>query len=609
MAQSGFTPILIYGSGTASAVPSSSNLTSTSSGVELALNYADGKLYFKNSSGVVTLLASSATAGGGVTTFSSGTTGLTPNTATSGAITLSGTLNVANGGTGITSFGTGVAAWLGTPNSANLRTAITDETGSGSLVFATSPTLVTPVLGTPASVTLTNATGLPVAGISATGTPSSTTYLRGDGTWSTVSGGASGTVTSVSFTGGIVSVATPTSTPALTVAGTSGGIPYFSSGTTWASSAALTASALMIGGGAGVAPSTTTTGTGVLTALGNSVNAASGIVVKDANSNVSANSFTPGWTSTATAATTTTLTNASTYYQRFTGATTQTVQLPAANTVALGQGFIIDNDSTGALALQDGTPSSLGSVAPGMAAFIFCENNGSVAGSWSGYLFVPGGGPSGQVTWGTATLSMGGQNITNSVWNGTAITPAYGGTGSTATPTNGGVVYGTGTAMAVTAAGTTGQVLTSNGAAAPTWQAGGNNPAGTIILYAGTTAPTGYLICPTSLTNVSRTTYAALFAAIGTTWGAGDGSTTFGLPWFAAGYVPTQANANVGTATTGQVISHTHTFSGPPSNNGSATGGISTGNLSNETKTTSNASGAGASNLAAGAAVLMCVKY
>jgi hypothetical protein len=77
-----------------------------------------------------------------------------------------------------------------------------------------------------------------------------------------------GTVTSVGFTGGLISVATATTTPALTVAGTSGGIPYFSSASTWASSSALTASALMIGGGAGVAPSTTTTATGALTFLG-----------------------------------------------------------------------------------------------------------------------------------------------------------------------------------------------------------------------------------------------------------------------------------------------------------------------------------------------------
>jgi hypothetical protein len=94
-----------------------------------------------------------------------------------------------------------------------------------------------------------------------------------------------GTVTSVaqSFTGGLISVAgspiTTSGTLALTVAGTSGGIPYFSSGTTWASSAALTASALMVGGGAGAAPATITTGTGVVTALGVNTGTAGAFVV------------------------------------------------------------------------------------------------------------------------------------------------------------------------------------------------------------------------------------------------------------------------------------------------------------------------------------------
>lgn len=73
--------------------------------------------------------------------------------------------------TGISGLGTGVATFLATPSSANLASAVTDETGSGALVFANSPTLVTPALGTPASVTLTNATGLPVAtGVSGLGT-------------------------------------------------------------------------------------------------------------------------------------------------------------------------------------------------------------------------------------------------------------------------------------------------------------------------------------------------------------------------------------------------------------------------------------------------------
>jgi hypothetical protein len=81
---------------------------------------------------------------GGVGTVTSVTagTGLSGGTITgSGTISLSTPVSVANGGTGITSFGTGVATWLGTPSSANLAAAVTDETGSGALVFGTSPTI------------------------------------------------------------------------------------------------------------------------------------------------------------------------------------------------------------------------------------------------------------------------------------------------------------------------------------------------------------------------------------------------------------------------------------------------------------------------------------
>jgi hypothetical protein len=66
---------------------------------------------------------------------------------------------------------TGNATSLGSFSSANLLGALTDETGTGSAVFATSPTLVTPILGTPTSATLTNATGLPIStGVSGLGT-------------------------------------------------------------------------------------------------------------------------------------------------------------------------------------------------------------------------------------------------------------------------------------------------------------------------------------------------------------------------------------------------------------------------------------------------------
>ena len=94
-----------------------------------------------------------------------------------------------------------------------------------------------------------------------------------------------GTVTSVAetFTGGLLSISgspiTGAGTFAWTVAGTSGGIPYFSGASTWASSGALAANALVIGGGAGAAPASITTGTGVLIALGVNTGSSGGFVV------------------------------------------------------------------------------------------------------------------------------------------------------------------------------------------------------------------------------------------------------------------------------------------------------------------------------------------
>lgn len=111
---------------------------------------------------------------------SGGTTGLTfsggPIT-TTGTITMAGTLAAANGGTGLTALGSGVATFLGTPSSANLAAAVTGETGSGALVFATSPALVTPDLGTPSALVGTNITGT-AAGLTA-GTVTTNANLTG----------------------------------------------------------------------------------------------------------------------------------------------------------------------------------------------------------------------------------------------------------------------------------------------------------------------------------------------------------------------------------------------------------------------------------------------
>jgi hypothetical protein len=64
--------------------------------------------------------------------------------------------------TGVSGLAANVATFLATPSSANLASALTDETGTGANVFANTPTLVTPILGTPTSGVLTSCTGLPL---------------------------------------------------------------------------------------------------------------------------------------------------------------------------------------------------------------------------------------------------------------------------------------------------------------------------------------------------------------------------------------------------------------------------------------------------------------
>ena len=184
-----------------------------------------------------------------VTSFSAGSTGLTPSTGTTGAVTLSGTLAVANGGTGVTSgTGTGsnvlntsptfVTPVLGTPTSgtltnatglplttgvtgtlpvANGGTGVTTKTGTGANVLNTSPTLVTPILGTPTSGTLTNATGLPL-----------TTGVTG--TLSVANGGTGAT----SLTANNIILGNGTSAVQVLAPATSGNI-LTSNGTTWLS--------------------------------------------------------------------------------------------------------------------------------------------------------------------------------------------------------------------------------------------------------------------------------------------------------------------------------------------------------------------------------------
>jgi hypothetical protein len=243
--------------------PSSANLLAAVSD-----ETGTGALVFATSPTLVTpaLGTPSALVGTNITGTASGLTAgnVTTNANLTGAIT-----------------STGNATSLGSFSSANLLAALTDETGTGANVFATSPTLVTPILGTPTSATLTNATGLPLStgvtgtlpvanGGTGTATPSivAGTNVTVTGTWpnqTIAASGGSGSVTSVAATvPSLFSISgspiTTSGTLAMTYSGTA--LPVANGGTGQTS---YTDGQLLIGNTTGntLAKATLTAGSGI----------------------------------------------------------------------------------------------------------------------------------------------------------------------------------------------------------------------------------------------------------------------------------------------------------------------------------------------------------
>jgi hypothetical protein len=156
--------------------------------------------------------------------FSNSPVLVTPNIGTPSA----GTLTSCTGlpiSTGVSGLGSGVATFLATPSAANLAAAVTDETGSGNLVFANSPTLVTPNIGTPSAGTLTSCTGLPIStGVSGLGSGVAT-FLATPSSANLISA-----VSDETGSGSLVFATSPAFTTGVTIAGSQTTFDVFNSG-------------------------------------------------------------------------------------------------------------------------------------------------------------------------------------------------------------------------------------------------------------------------------------------------------------------------------------------------------------------------------------------
>ena len=489
----------------------------------------------------------------------------------------SGTLTNVSGlpiSTGVSGLGAGVATFLGTPTSANLAAVVTDETGSGALVFATSPTLVTPALGTPTSGILTNATGLPLT----TGV-TGTLPIGNGGTGQTTASAAFNALSPVTTTGDLIIgngtnsatrlaigangyVLTSNGTTA-TWAASTGGVTSFSAGTTGLTPNTATTGAITLSGTLAVANG----GTGVTASTG-----ANSVALRDANANLTVNSLFEGFTNVAAAGTTTTLTAASNPTYVVTGSGGQTFQLPDATTLPVGAQFSFNNNqSSGTVIVKNNSGTTLATLQSGAFADVTLLVNSPAAGSWDTHNQAPS-----NASWSTNTLSWAG-SYTSGTWNGNAIGAIYGGTAQTSY-TTGDILYASASnTLSKLGIGSTGQVLTV-ASGVPSWAAasgGSSVPTGggtdAVFYNNNNVVTTNYTIPSSTVTGTGSISATTLTLTAGGPFIVGMLITGTGVT--AGTYISVVSNSTTYTVTQTQTVAST-TLTGTSNSNSGTFGPV-----------------------------------
>jgi hypothetical protein len=420
--------------------------------------------------------ASTYFAGTGLTlasnTFSITNTGVTAASVGSASKTLTATVNAQGQLTALADTNIAIAATQitsGTIDTARISGSYTGITGVGTLTAGTWNASTIGVAYGGSGATTFTAGYLKASGTSAFSTVSTipNTDITGLGTMSTqnanavaITGGSAAVTTlkTLGLTGylyGNDTSAVTASTTIPTSALSGSFVSTFSAGTTGLTPNTNTAGAVTLGGTLAVANG----GTGVTSSSG-----ANSVVLRDANANISVNCLFEGYSTVAASGTTIVLTASSAQNYQITGSGGQVIRLPNATTMPNGALFTFNNNqSSGAITVQNNSSTTVATINSGGYVTIVLLDNTLAAGSWDRHDSTPS-----NVSWSTNTLDYAG-SITSATWNGSTIAINRGGTNGTATPTAGAVAYGTGTAYAFSAAGTTGQVLQSNGSSAPSW--------------------------------------------------------------------------------------------------------------------------------------------